>query len=118
MIEILSAALSGAGLRWEVGSWIDADPSQPTHHGAAFLAINIGAIMPLELFKKRIDQMIRDIHEVPRARGVERVYMPGEMEWQNRQEALAQGIPLPDDVLASLRSLAEELDLKAQWLAD
>jgi LDH2 family malate/lactate/ureidoglycolate dehydrogenase len=74
--------------------------------------------MPVDLFKKRIDRMIRDLHQAPRARGVERVYLPGEMEWQKRQEALARGIPMPDDVLASLRSLAEELGLKGSWMGD
>jgi LDH2 family malate/lactate/ureidoglycolate dehydrogenase len=40
------------------------------------------------------------------------------MEWQRRREAQANGIPLPDDVRASLRELAQELEMKADWLAN
>jgi len=38
------------------------------------------------------------------------------MEWQKRREALTHGIALPDDVRAGLRSLVEELQIKADWL--
>ena len=116
MIETLAAVVSGAGIRGEVGSWIESDPTQPTSHGAAFLAINVGAMMPLDAFNKRMDGMIRDIHHAPTAKGVERIYVPGEMEWRRRREALAQGLAMPDDVLASLRELADELKITAAWL--
>ena len=32
----------------------------------------------------------------------QRIYLPGEMEWERRDLALAEGIRFPDDVLASL----------------
>ena len=53
-----------------------------------------------------MDGMIRDIRKIPEAKGVDRVCVPGEMEWDKRREALAQGIPLPEDVRASLQALA------------
>jgi LDH2 family malate/lactate/ureidoglycolate dehydrogenase len=117
MIEALSGVLTGAGMMREVLSWIDSDPSQPTQHGAAFLAIDIGAIMPIGAFKQRVDKMIRDIRQAPKAKGSDRIYLPGEMEWHHRREALAKGVALPADVLASLQSLAEELGMKADWLS-
>ena len=52
--------------------------------------------------------MIRDIRKTPKAKGVERICVPGEMEWQKRREAIANGIPLPDDVRASLRGVAAD----------
>ena len=118
MIEVFSALLTGAGSRGEVGSWMICDPAQPTHHGAAFLAVNVGAMIPIEPFKRRVDAMIRDIRQTPKARGSERIYLPGEMEWQRRREALARGIPLPEDVLRSLRGLAKHLGIETGWLPD
>ena len=50
-------------------SWIDHDPSLPTHHGAAFLAIDVGQMMPIQTFKDRVDAMIRDIHADPQGQG-------------------------------------------------
>jgi LDH2 family malate/lactate/ureidoglycolate dehydrogenase len=116
MIEALAGLLSGARVRNEIGGWIDSDPTSATGHGAAMIAIDIGQIVPLPAFKQRMDAMIRDIRQTLPAKGVERVYVPGEMEWQKRREALARGVPLPDDARASLRGLAEELGLKADFL--
>ena len=55
--------------------------------------------------------MIREIKDTPKAKGSDRVYLPGEMEWERRDEALRDGIPLPADVIASLVGLAKDLDL-------
>jgi ureidoglycolate dehydrogenase (NAD+) len=116
MIEVLTGLLSGGNIRWDVGSWTDADPSLPTHHGAAFLAIDVGQILPLRSFKDRVDAMIRDIRQTPKAKGAERICVPGEMEWEKRRDALANGIALPEDVRAGLRGVAADLGLKADWL--
>ena len=118
MIETLAGVLTGAGMQWEILSWIDGDPAQPTRHGAAFLAVNVGAMIAIDAFKQRVDALIRGIRQAPRAKGSDRIYVPGEMEWQKRREALANGIAMPEDVLASLHSLAKELGMKVDWLSD
>jgi ureidoglycolate dehydrogenase (NAD+) len=46
LIEALSGVLTGAGVMHQVGSWLFDDPSEPTHHGAAFLVVNVESIMP------------------------------------------------------------------------
>jgi len=116
MIENLAGVLTGTGAMWDLNNWIDGAKDIPTNHGGAFLAFNVGAITSLDAFKNRVDQLIRDIHETPKAKGTDRLYVPGEMEWQNRRAALANGIALPADVVESLRGLAGDLGLKANWL--
>jgi LDH2 family malate/lactate/ureidoglycolate dehydrogenase len=111
MIECFSALATGAAAMEKVRSWIDDDPSLPTLHGAAFFALDIGAMTDLNDFKKRMDKMIRDIRQAPRAKGSDRIYLPGEMEWERRRKSLVKGIPLPDDVLSSLQALADELEI-------
>lgn len=118
MIEILSAMLTGAGSRGEILSWMQHDPSKPTLHGAAFLAINIGAMIPIDQFKKRVDDMIRDIRQTPKAKDSAGVFLPGEMEWQKRRKAMVKGVSLPEEVLESLRGLAKELGVKVNWLIE
>ena len=73
--------------------------------------------MPVELFKERMDQTIREIRASEKAAGAERIYLPGEMEWERREKALLEGIDLPPDVVASLRDLAQDLnlDLNKLW---
>ncbi len=116
MIENLAGVLTGTGAMYDLNNWIEGPKNVPTNHGAAFLAFNIAAITPLDAFKNRVDRLIDDIHETPKARGTERLFVPGEMEWQNRRAALAGGIPLPADVVESLRGLAGDLGLRANWL--
>ena len=111
LIEVLSAILTGASIRWQVLSWTFSDPSKPTGHGAAFMAINIASFLPVERFNERMDQTIREIRASEKAAGAERIYLPGEMEWERREKALVEGIDLPEDVVASLRGLAQDLDL-------
>jgi LDH2 family malate/lactate/ureidoglycolate dehydrogenase len=109
LIESLSAVLTGAAITRQVVPWVVGDPSVPTGHGAAFIAINVGAMMPIAEFKRRVDALAVEIRQAPRAEGSDRVYLPGEIEWERRQRALAEGIVLPEDVRMSVRELAREL---------
>jgi ureidoglycolate dehydrogenase (NAD+) len=108
LVEILSAVLTGAAIMSQVKSWV-LDIPDPTDEGYAFMAIDVGQMMPLEEFKARMDGMIREIRNAPKAKGADRIYLPGEMEWERRDAALAYGIPLPPDVVASLRGLAQDM---------
>ncbi len=111
MIETLAGLLSGAGSRYGIKSWLDDDPSLPTLHGAAFIAIDINQIMPREMFLERMDKMVRDIHESPKAKGSNRIYLPGEIEWEKYHASQTRGIALPDDVIESLQEAARIAEL-------
>jgi LDH2 family malate/lactate/ureidoglycolate dehydrogenase len=77
----------------------------------------VGAFFPLDQYKRRIDGLIREIRQAPKAKGQERIWLPGEKEWEARQRALEQGIDLPADVRDSLAGLVTDLGLTAPtWL--
>ncbi len=116
LIESLSGLLTGAKVTWQVGSWIWQDASQPTGHGAAFIAIDIATMGPRDVFQTRINDLIREIHEAPTADGVERVLVPHEREWNLRRKALVEGIDLPSDVVGKLAGLADDVGLHPEWL--
>ena len=109
LVEILTATLSGAAMMSGVQSWV-ADTDKPSNQGHAFLAMNVGAMMPEAEFHARMKTMCDEIKEAEMAPGYE-IYLPGEMEWNNREKALAEGIVMPEDVLISLRGLAEDSGL-------
>lgn len=113
LVEVLCGALTGAALLSGVVSWAS-NSREKVNQGHAFIAFDIGAMMPLTEFKSRMDSMVRELHAAPKAAGVERVYVPGEMEWERREAALATGIPLPPDVAAGLRGLGEDLGLATE----
>ena len=114
-VEVLSAVLTGAAVTKEVSSWV-LDVSDPTNEGHAFIAIHVGAMMPIEQFKERMDRLIREIREAPKAKGADRIYLPGEMEWERREQALKEGIFLPDHVVLNLEGLAEDVGLDTRKL--
>ncbi len=116
LIETLSGILSGAAFTWRVGTWMWDDGTQPTNHGAAFLAINTDAIMPAPEFARRMEALVDEIHAAPRADGVSRLFVPGEMEWESHSRAMKQGIQLPPDVVASLEEAAKMSGLNSRDL--
>ncbi len=112
-IEVLAAAMTGAAMLSEVKCWLDEKP-EPANEGHAFIAINVPAMMPVDKFKARMDHMIREIKNAPKAKGTDRIYLPGEMEWDRREAALKNGLQLPDYSLMNLVGLAEDTDLAAE----
>jgi ureidoglycolate dehydrogenase (NAD+) len=113
MIEILCATLTGADMLSEVKLWLEKHPG-PLNQGHAFIAINISNFMPVNRFKERMDRMIQEIKSAPKARGCQRIYLPGEIEWDNRERALAQGMTLPEHVIERLVGLAADFDLELE----
>ena len=118
LIETLSGILSGAAVTWGVRSWAHDDATLHTLHGAAFLAIDVKCIMPAEEFTKKVQALIDEIHNSPKADGVERLLVPGELEWERHDRAMTEGIPLPIDVVESLKVAAELTGLDQPALTD
>jgi len=115
MVEILTGMLSGGAFGKDVLSWVFGDAA-PVNQSHTFIAINVAAFEPVAEFKQRMDVLIRQIKDAPKARGAERIYLPGEKEWEHREEALAHGLDLPEDVCDSLRGLADDAGMKVSWL--
>ncbi len=115
-IEILSGVLTGASFLSGIGRWLAENP-EPADEGHAFIAMNVDSFMPQSQFAARIDSMIREIRDAPRAKGVDRIYLPGEMEWERQDQAYASGMELPDYVLANLFTLAEQANLTGELVS-
>ena len=58
-----------------------------------------------------MDQLIRDVHSTERAEGVDRIYVPGEIEHENRAERLAKGIPLPVALVEEISAIGADFGL-------
>jgi len=80
-----------------------------------FYALNVESFVPLDEFTRTMDETIRTIRASKTAEGVERVYLPGEIEWLNRQKCLREGIPIHKNHLESLANLAKELNVEVFW---
>ncbi len=116
LIETLSGILTGAAFTWRVGNWMWDDGKQPTNHGAAFIVIDVNAIMPAAQFASRMEALIDEIHAAPVAEGATPLRVPGEIEWERHAHAMCDGIALPEDVVVNLRKASEMTGLNPQWL--
>ncbi|MBA2479501.1 MAG: Ldh family oxidoreductase [Planctomycetes bacterium] len=116
LVESLAAALTGAAMASGVESWLVHDPTKPTGHGAAFIALDIASMMPIGRFEERMAALATEIRSAPKVAGCDRIYLPGEIELERRERALRAGIVLPADVVASMRALAAELSMDISGL--
>ena len=110
LIEILAGVMTGGGIRTEVKSYAQ-HPDSPSDVGHFFMAIDTGAIMPIEEFRIRMDSLITGVSASPKAQGVERIYLPGEIEYEREEKAKKEGFVLDDGALNSLKQLAQDLGL-------
>ncbi|MBI2951976.1 Ldh family oxidoreductase [bacterium] len=80
-----------------------------------FYAIHIDSFIPLDEFVTEMDRTIRTVRESRRAEGVDRIYLPGEIEWLKKEAWSRTGIPIHRDHLNSLAKLADELGVRVPW---
>ncbi|MCX7670424.1 MAG: Ldh family oxidoreductase, partial [Anaerolineae bacterium] len=77
--------------------------------GHFFAAVDVSTFMPPEEFRARMDQLVREVRGQPRQPGVERIYVPGEIEQEKIAESRHTGLTLPAGGCAELDRLAERL---------
>lgn len=114
LIDILTGVLSGGGFSTQVKTLYQQieSASQVAHTCAA---IRVSAFMPLAEFQKRVDGIIELMHGCPTAPGVERIFVPGEIEHETEQRRSKNGIPLNPQLREELKALGAELKVKAPF---
>jgi LDH2 family malate/lactate/ureidoglycolate dehydrogenase len=110
LMDVLSGVLTGS----EFGPGVSGPYQAEKRSGAGHLiiAVNIEVIQPLTAFNARMEAMIAGLKNAPRARGVEEIFYPGEIEARNNERNLREGLTLPADTLSDLAELAHELGLE------
>jgi len=104
-VHVLAATLSGASFS-PIRNRTQ-QPSDPHNIGHFFLAIDPGAFRPSGEFEEDLDQVIDVLHGTRRADPAQPVLVAGDPELATRSERLQHGVPIPDDLLAQLRAVAE-----------
>jgi LDH2 family malate/lactate/ureidoglycolate dehydrogenase len=105
MVHILGATLGGASfspIRNRTQK-----PSDPHNIGHFFMAIDPRAFRAEGEFEDDLDQVIDVLHAAKRADPAQPVLVAGDPEMATRQERLAQGVPIPDDLMAQLCAVAK-----------
>lgn len=109
IMGILSSMLSGAAYGLELGNMEEGPRAGQDGHFVA--AIKIAAFEEPERFKARVDQAIRQIHDVRKAPGFHQTFAPGELEQRREQEYRQQGIPLNAVTVAEIQQVSARYGL-------
>ena len=67
--------------------------------------------MPLDQFKGRIDRLIEEMKNAPKAPGCDTIFVPGEIEHNNWQRSLREGVELAPATYDRLAELAQNLEV-------
>ncbi|WP_149536032.1 Ldh family oxidoreductase [Siccirubricoccus phaeus] len=105
---LLAGTLNGAAMGSDVVDF-NADDSSVTNTGQAILAIDIAAFGDPAAFRARVDALARELRGSQRLPGVDRIFLPGEQSHATRARRVAEGIPIPPPLRATLDGLAGEL---------
>ena len=74
-------------------------------------AIDIGTFTDAEDYRENVDRLIEAEKNLPRAEGVDEIFVPGEPEDRMYQDRVKNGIPLPEGTVRNLRAVAERFEV-------
>jgi LDH2 family malate/lactate/ureidoglycolate dehydrogenase len=105
MIDVLCGVLTGAAFGQHIVDLYDeGDRRQDVGH--VFIAIAVDTFMPVPAFKERLAQFMDEVRSQPRLPGVDRIYLPGEIEFEASARAAQVGVALSEAGKEELRQLA------------
>ncbi len=86
-------------------------PIGPTGVGAMFMAVDIGRFMPLAHFETLVNEYAEAIRNSRKAVGVERIFLPGEIEADKADASQSRGIEVDSQIVEKINVLLEKKDL-------
>jgi LDH2 family malate/lactate/ureidoglycolate dehydrogenase len=111
IVDLLSGVLSGSGFLSAVHS--PYQTAQKSNCGHFMIAIDIAVLQPLAQFNARMEAFIAELKSVPRARGFDEIFYPGEMEARNDLANRRDGLALAADTLTDLRRIGAQTGLES-----
>jgi LDH2 family malate/lactate/ureidoglycolate dehydrogenase len=108
--EVLTGVLAGGQLFSTDVAW-PGNIDRPQGVSLLLLAIDPTASLAYDTFLARVDDLIDRVHGTSLAPGFDRVTVPGQRSAETSDRRRDQGIPIPDPLLHTLRSLGTELGI-------
>jgi LDH2 family malate/lactate/ureidoglycolate dehydrogenase len=75
-------------------------------------AVDIATFTDVARFEGHVDDLIDGVKGLPKAEGIDEIFIPGEPEDRVYDERSQRGIPLPEGTVRKLRQAAERFDLE------
>jgi LDH2 family malate/lactate/ureidoglycolate dehydrogenase len=114
VIGMLATLLSGASYGTELGNMVEGPRAGADGH--FFVAIDVGFFVDIREFRRRVDAIVSQVRGSSKASGVERLFVPGELEAEFQKTYEAHGIPLAASTLNDIIESAKTLKVDATIL--
>lgn len=101
--ELLVSSLTGAAFGREVLGTLD--DTEPCTKGDLFIVIN--DLSGMEGIQRAVGAYLDDIRAMPPIAGFDQVRVPGDRARLTREQRLAQGVPVADEIWSELIQIAE-----------
>jgi LDH2 family malate/lactate/ureidoglycolate dehydrogenase len=112
LMDIMGGVISGAACAGDVGNqFLDYD--RPQNVGHFFLAMKPDLFVPKDEYLRRMDTLVRRVHAIPTAEGVDEILMPGEKERRSEATRHRTGLPYHPKEIAALQQEAAKAGLPA-----
>jgi LDH2 family malate/lactate/ureidoglycolate dehydrogenase len=111
MVDVLTGVLSGGGFGAKVAG-LYADKAVPNNCAHFFLAVHPAAFGGVEEFGDRVRELASAIENSATAPGVEKVFLPGQIEAGRYAETVRSGIRLETSVLTALLETARSVGVE------
>lgn len=113
--DVLCGVLSGGlfGVDLPMGRVVDGSRKMGYCH--FFMAWDISHFIPVAEFKKRVDKLVSMMKASQLAQGQNKIYLPGEIEFETKRLRVREGIPYSKVVIGQLKSLAKDLHLPTEF---
>lgn len=108
LVDVMCAVLSGAAYANLVYPRTPGGKPLPSDIGHFFGAWRIDAFRPSREFRSAMDDLQQRLKQSPRAVGAERIYIPGEKEFEKTRDQIENGILLEKKVADDLQAIARE----------
>lgn len=71
-------------------------------------AISLDVLMPISVYKERVEHFTEHIRRTRKAQGIDRIYLPGEIEALRAKQRLISGIPIQLSLYNEVKDLIDK----------
>ena len=113
-VDVLAGIASGGTTGKSVPH--DPTPDEPWTGGFFLMAVNVGSLQPLDEFKAKVDEMIRNVKESKTAEGFHEIVLPGERAQLEYERRSWDGVPVREEYWEQVVRIGREVGVDVEEL--
>lgn len=116
LVEVLSGLLTGANYGPYIGD-LFTNFEKEQNVGQFFIVMRADLFEDIDVFKERMDRLVKEIREVKRMDNVDKIYLPGEIELELKAKREKAGIPVSQEIVHDLIEISQKYHVTIPNLA-